>query len=86
MELYNLKIKFFFIFFRKKYFSCISGGNFSSSKNKKSCSEKISCIFPKKVFLYFEKWNFLDPSLIVCIRATQHTPIRSHAKPKNSFP
>ena len=72
MKLSSSNIKKLLIFSQKKIFSYISGnetflkklpilqeGNFRVRKIRKDRSEKISYIFSKKLFLYFEKRDFL---------------------------
>ena len=51
MEFYSPKLKKIIIFFQKKHFFNISGGNFLSSKNKLYL-KKFVMFFPKKGFSY----------------------------------
>ena len=73
MEFSGSKIKNFLIFSQKSFSyisgngtSYILGGNFPSSKSKKTHSEFLFFLYFKKLkrfFLYFGKWNF--PTLVL---------------------
>ena len=64
MELSDSKIKKFLIFSQKKGFLIFPEMEpaffIPSSKNKNNLTvENSSCFSKRKLFLYFEKWNFL---------------------------
>ena len=60
MEFYSPKLKKIIIFFQKKHFFNISGGNFLSSKNNLYL-KKFVMFFQKKVFLIFQEMELHGP-------------------------